>query len=293
MTPEERPAGGAVTPPLNAERGRGPCPSPRGALVSRERRQPIVSPPALGWVAGESGVNVPRGRGRLKRGRGRAMTEQENALELPDAPGRISEPAGVTSTTPALTTTQPWLEGHVMAEIQPTADRPFFKPLPEHDTLNAAYFLFRVSEQVEVNEFGCWAWIGNKVGVGYGRISCGGRNQLVHRLIYSLCVGPLRGRIEVCHDCPGGDNPSCVNPSHLFLGTHTDNMRDAKRKGRLRPSGLRGQSHGSAKLTDDDVREIRRRVGNGERGSVVAREKGVSQAAVSEIVSRKKWGHLE
>jgi hypothetical protein len=64
------PAGGAVTPPLNAERGRGPCPSPRGALVSRERRHPIVSPPALGWVAGESGPMYHGGAGGSSAGAG-------------------------------------------------------------------------------------------------------------------------------------------------------------------------------------------------------------------------------
>lgn len=179
-----------------------------------------------------------------------------------------------------------------MGDEQVTSARIFFQPLPEHDNLNTAYFLAKVSEKLVVTESGCWEWTGNKVGAGYGRIDFGGQKRVVHRIIYKLCVGHVENRIEVCHNCPGGDNPACCNPAHLFLGTHTDNMRDSETKGRNSHPGLRGERHGSAKLTEADVRDIRRRVAAGENGRVIAEEKGISRTTVSQIASRQRWAHV-
>jgi hypothetical protein len=180
-----------------------------------------------------------------------------------------------------------------MAAEQPTAARPFFKPLPEHDTLNTAYFLARVAERVKPAANGCWLWTGNSVR-GYGRVDYGGKKLILHRLIFGLCVGPVRGRIEVCHNCPGGDNPACVNPAHLFLGTHVENMRDSEQKGRNSHPGQQGEEKSQAKLTDEAVRDIRRRAANGPWGikKQLAQEYGVSQACISEVINRKKWGHV-
>lgn len=77
----------------------------------------------------------------------------------------------------------------------------------------------------------CIEWQGAKDGCGYGGIRINGKYIKVHRLVWSLKNGEIPIKMEVCHHC---DNPSCFNPKHLFLGTHTDNMQDMKTKGRNR-----------------------------------------------------------
>ena len=76
---------------------------------------------------------------------------------------------------------------------------------------------------------GCHLWIGAVAGWGYGSTRIGGKNMRAHRAVWELTNGPIPHGLWVLHRC---DNPLCVNPTHLFLGTHTDNMRDAVHKGR-------------------------------------------------------------
>src|SRR5947209_14427204 len=99
-----------------------------------------------------------------------------------------SGPNGCCKQPPALTNPQPWLEGHVMAEREPTAPRPFFQPRPERDDLNTAYLLAKVAQKVVVNDRGCWVWTGNCNGNGYGRLEVAGRRPALHRLVYEFCV---------------------------------------------------------------------------------------------------------
>lgn len=79
----------------------------------------------------------------------------------------------------------------------------------------------------------CWLWTGAKQDFGHGviNISIESGNKLTHRLSWEIHNGPIPDGLVVCHNCPGGDNPSCVNPAHLFLGTQADNIHDAIRKG--------------------------------------------------------------
>jgi hypothetical protein len=108
-----------------------------------------------------------------------------------------------------------------------------------------------------------------------------------HRWSYERFVGPIPPEHEVCHRC---DTPPCVNPDHLFVGTHTDNMRDSSDKGR---QGHPGSGNGRAKLTDDDVIAIRRAfTGRYGQQSELAREYGVTSAQVSKVVKRQTWTHL-
>ncbi len=76
----------------------------------------------------------------------------------------------------------------------------------------------------------CWIWKGAKTKRGYGHLSFLGKHVLAHRLMWILTFGAIHDGLEVCHSC---DNPPCVNPEHLWLGTHSQNMKDAFKKGRL------------------------------------------------------------
>jgi hypothetical protein len=87
----------------------------------------------------------------------------------------------------------------------------------------------RVKRKVTVKENGCWIWNDNY----RGQTTLGGRSGRrvkVHRALYEATHGPIPDGLLVCHNCPGGDNPHCVNPDHMFLGTHADNMNDFLRK---------------------------------------------------------------
>ena len=103
----------------------------------------------------------------------------------------------------------------------------------------------------------CWEWTGVKIsrkdGRKYGRVTIHGIKTLAHRASWVLAHGEIPPDTEVCHEC---DNPSCVNPGHLFLGTHQDNMDDMNNKGR-RVNIRAGEEHPMAKLTWNDVNEIR------------------------------------
>lgn len=91
----------------------------------------------------------------------------------------------------------------------------------------------RFSSKVEVRNTGCWKWMGAiSKSIGYGVIGLGGRRlgkEYAHRVAWMLAVGPIPAGKEICHHC---DNRWCVNPDHLFLGSRSDNMKDAHKKGR-------------------------------------------------------------
>lgn len=138
----------------------------------------------------------------------------------------------------------------------------------------------------------CWVWTGLTNAGGYGSIRVPERGmQLAHRVAWELTNGPIPPGVSICHRC---DNRLCCNPDHLFLGSHTVNMRDAATKGRLRTPLTQGEASVHAKLTADDVRAIRSLYA---AGGVTNRELavrfGVSQQSVSDVVQRKSWRHIE
>lgn len=115
-----------------------------------------------------------------------------------------------------------------------------------------------------------------------------GQNWRAHRMAWVKAYGPIPDGMFVCHRC---DNPPCVNPDHLFLGTPGDNSRDRDRKGRH--VALRGESNGSSKLNDDAVRAIRARyAAGGVSQRALADEFGVDRVAVGFVVNGKTWRHV-
>lgn len=123
-------------------------------------------------------------------------------------------------------------------------------------------------------ETGCWNWTGCKNRGGYGTINIDNRSTLAHRASYATYRGPVSRRIKVLHRC---DNPECINPDHLFLGTQKENVADKVAKGR----------QARFKLTADDISAIRAARGTFQRQ--LARQYGVTQALISRILSGKLW----
>lgn len=139
----------------------------------------------------------------------------------------------------------------------------------------------------------CWNWVGCKDAKGYGEIGVGGKRgtAFAHRVSFELHNGQIPVGLHVLHRC---DNPSCVRPDHLFLGTHSDNMQDMWEKGRGRcdGAGRRGSANGNHRLTEPQVIEIRSRVSSGATRRGLAREFNVSKTLISLIANGAVWTHL-
>lgn len=134
----------------------------------------------------------------------------------------------------------------------------------------------------------CWQWTGALNEHGYGVLRPEGQRHgpcvKAHRVSAELAGMDITDAV-VCHRC---DNPPCVNPVHLFVGSQADNVRDMHVKGR----GNLGSRNGQARLTEQQVREIRARAAAGEQQKVLAREFGVAPITVSNIVRLKSWRHV-
>ena len=145
---------------------------------------------------------------------------------------------------------------------------------------------------------GCWEWLGGKRGNGYGAISImtngKKRSYPAHRITYQIFCGPIPSGMLVCHNCPGKDNRACINPKHLWLGTYSQNIRDAIKKGTFNyTSRTRGSRHQDAKLTEQQVIEIRAKHAIGQfNRHQLAKEYGVKPCSISNIIARRKWRHI-
>lgn len=149
----------------------------------------------------------------------------------------------------------------------------------------------------------CWLWLGGCNSGGYGRFQANKNREMAHRIAWQLVNGEIPEGLFVLHNCPSGDAPRCVNPKHLFLGTQQDNVADMIRKGRLvvgkgerhgfilhpekRP---RGERHGNAKLTSEQVEEIRRiYAGGGVTQKEIGKMFGMSNQEISNIIRGAYW----
>lgn len=129
----------------------------------------------------------------------------------------------------------------------------------------------------------CWAWRGPLwLPAQYGRASYGGRKQFAHRAMYERFRGPIGDR-DACHSC---DNPLCVNPEHIFLGTQAQNNTDRDAKGRA----AKGERNARSKLDTAAVIAIR---ADDRSDCAIGRAYGVSNSAVRDIRLRRTWKHVE
>jgi HNH endonuclease len=142
---------------------------------------------------------------------------------------------------------------------------------------------------------GCWLWTGCVNGAaGYGAFNIGGtRMDRAHRVSWRLHFGAIPAGLCVCHHC---DTRRCVRPEHLFLGTRDANNKDMTRKGRSRVGHVnrrKGERHGRAKLTDEQVRRIREVYRTTQPFlRVLAKEHGVTLQQIHRIVTGKGWRHI-
>lgn len=147
----------------------------------------------------------------------------------------------------------------------------------------------RFWEKVEKGS-NCWEWTASKDNDGYGQIGYqNGEMIRAHRYSWILHFGEIPDGLFVCHHC---DNPSCVRPDHLFLGTALANNRDKIRKGRAK--NCRGESSGLSKLTDEQVAQIRRLYVPGKISQyALAKKFSVAVSNINNIVHRKTWTHIK
>ncbi len=139
-------------------------------------------------------------------------------------------------------------------------------------------------------ESGCWLWTASRDPKGYGWFRAGSRSRHAHRISWELRRGSIPNKLHVLHAC---DNPPCVNPDHLFLGTNAENMADKMRKGRWRGGPPSGEANANAVLTEEAVRAIRVAARCGTSQRALARYFGVRQSTVWNVVHQKTWRHVD
>ena len=167
------------------------------------------------------------------------------------------------------------------------------KPLQEQ--FHGLSEIERFEKRVALHPTGCKVWLGaiqtmqNRPKAewhGQWR-NAAGEHELTHRAAWRMYRGPITQGAFVLHTC---DNPRCVNPDHLYLGTQADNVRDMWDRSRAAPGISRGSKHGMSVIDEAQVREIR---DSKESGPAIAKRLGISTTTVYDVRNRKIWKHVE
>lgn len=132
----------------------------------------------------------------------------------------------------------------------------------------------------------CWIWKGAKIGRGYGYFRTGKKCTHAHRFAYEYTYGAIPNELKVLHKC---DNPLCVNPNHLFLGTNKDNTQDMITKGRRFQPPTKGENNGNAKLSQENIDTIRNLYFSGVRQKELVKLFGISRSQISKIINFETW----
>lgn len=152
----------------------------------------------------------------------------------------------------------------------------------------------RLKSRIKIDENGCWIWQGSKKENGYGNCGSGYPQQTSHRSAYQIFIGNIPDGLFVCHKC---DVKLCCNPEHLFLGTNSENIKDAIKKGRIKcvpnkSKGSKGEKNPKSKLDNYKVKRIRELIAKGFSISDVCRYAKISPSQVDRISKYKAWRHI-
>lgn len=149
----------------------------------------------------------------------------------------------------------------------------------------------RIHQSSSQDGNGCWLWLKSVGRNGYGKFALGGGQTTgAHRASFQAFYGDVPAGLDVCHRC---DVRLCVNPEHLFLGTRSENIRDAVAKNRVnRTRRARGERQPSAKLKDADIPEILRCISAGETQAAIARRFSVTARVIALIKRGDAWKHI-
>jgi hypothetical protein len=145
----------------------------------------------------------------------------------------------------------------------------------------------RILSKILIDQKGCWNWTDHLEVRGYGRATYNGKTYPAHRLSYMCFEKKIPKGLLVCHKC---DNRRCVNPEHLYLGTHHDNSLD--RGKRNLKSFQRGESHGNCKFSDAIILEVRKKHSEGQSRSQISKIYNIKYSAVCKIIRRESWNHI-
>jgi len=152
---------------------------------------------------------------------------------------------------------------------------------------------------------GCWEWTRGRFRSGYGAAYVDGRQQVAHRVAYEIVKGPIPAGMYVCHRC---DNPPCINPDHLWLGSHRENMHDAIRKGRSSKPPVHvggehwrlkyphmvehGEDNPNAIMTDEQVIQMRKDYVSGHPLDAICARYEINRSTMHDYTSGRSWKHL-